>query len=76
MKVLVDFPYSYSVVIELDQLRPLMEILGNSACSWEKDYSNGNTRIKIIPSKELPDVEFIREEDYNVAKFVSQSEDE
>lgn len=74
MKVLVDFPYSYSVVIELDQLQPLMEILGKSACSWEKDYSNGKTRI--IPNKDLPDVEFIREEDYNVVKFVSQSEDE
>lgn len=75
MKVLVDFPYSYSAVIELDQLQPLMEILENSV-SWEKDYSNGKSRIKIIPNKDLPNVEFIREEDYNVVKFVSQSADE
>lgn len=72
MKVLVDFPYSYGVVIELDQLQPLMKLLENSV-SWEKDYSNGKSRIKIIPNKDLPNVEFIREEDYNVAKFVSQS---
>lgn len=75
MKVLVDFPYSYSVVIDADQLQPLMKILENSV-SWEKDYSNGKSRIKIIPNKDLPNVEFIREEDYNVAKFVSQSADE
>lgn len=75
MKVLVDFPYSYGVVIDVDQLQPLMKILENSV-SWEKDYSNGKSRIKIIPNKDLPNVEFIREEDYNVAKFVSQSEDE
>jgi len=76
MKVLVDFPYSYKAVIEFDQLQPLMEILESSSCSWEKDYSNGKTKIKIIPNKDLPDVDFIREEDYNVAKLFSQSADE
>lgn len=75
MKVLLNFPYSYSAVIELDQLQPLMEILEKSAC-WEKDYSNGKSIIKIIPNKDFPNVEFIREEDYNDVKFVSQSEDE
>jgi len=74
MKVLVDFPYSYGVVIDVDQLQPLMKILENSV-SWEKDYSNGKSRIKIIPDKDLPKVEFIREEDYNDAKSVSQSAD-